>query len=79
VEVAEHTDELDGLPVFWRGRPGHGTPAVYLHDAPLSADEWAPFLAAETGPAIAVDLPGFGRSGKPGSLPFDLPFYDAWI
>jgi pimeloyl-ACP methyl ester carboxylesterase len=99
VGVAQHTDELDGLPVFWRereepddaaaarsGEPGRraggnaaGTVALYLHDAPLSADEWAPFLAAETGPAVAVDLPGFGRSGKPGSLPYDLPFYDAWL
>jgi pimeloyl-ACP methyl ester carboxylesterase len=99
VEVAEHTDELDGLPVFWRersapddaaaarsGEPGWragsnavGTVALYLHDVPLSADEWTPFLAAETGPAVAVDLPGFGRTGKPGSLPYDLPFYDAWL
>ena len=79
MEVAEHTDELDGLPVFWRERAGEGTVALYLHDVPLSADQWAPFLAAETGPAVAVDLPGFGRTGKPGSLPYDLPFYDAWL
>jgi pimeloyl-ACP methyl ester carboxylesterase len=79
VEVAEHTDELDGLPVFWRERAGEGTPALYLHDVPLSSDEWAPFLAAETGPAVAVDLPGFGRSGKPGSLRYDPPFYEAWL
>jgi pimeloyl-ACP methyl ester carboxylesterase len=79
VEVAEHTDELDGLPVFWRERAGQGTPALYLHDVPLSSDEWAPFLAAETGPAVAVDLPGFGRTGKPGSLSYDPPFYEAWI
>ena len=79
VKPAEHTDELDGLPVFWREREGEGTPALYLHDVPLSADEWEPFLDADTGPAIAVDLPGFGRSGKPGSLPYDLAFYDAWI
>jgi pimeloyl-ACP methyl ester carboxylesterase len=99
VAVAEHTEELDGLPVFWRereapddaaaARPGEPgwqagglaaeTTALYLHDVPLSADEWAPFLAAETGPAVAVDLPGFGRTGKPGSLPYDLPFYDAWL
>jgi pimeloyl-ACP methyl ester carboxylesterase len=79
VTVAEHTEELDGLPVFWRERSGTGTTALYLHDVPLSADEWAPFLSAETGPAVAVDLPGFGRSGKPGSLPYDPPFYDAWL
>jgi pimeloyl-ACP methyl ester carboxylesterase len=79
VELASHNDELDGLPVFWRERGGEGTPALYLHDVPLSADEWAPFLAADPGPAVAVDLPGFGRTGKPGSLPYDLPFYDAWL
>jgi pimeloyl-ACP methyl ester carboxylesterase len=79
VEVAAHTDELDGLPVFWRERSGEGMPALYLHDVPLSSDEWAPFLAAETGPAFAVDLPGFGRTGKPGRLPYDLPFYAGWL
>jgi pimeloyl-ACP methyl ester carboxylesterase len=79
VEASGHTDELDGLPVFWREHAADGVPALYLHDVPLSCDEWTPFLDADRGPWLAPDLPGFGRTGKPGSLPYDLPFYDAWI
>lgn len=79
MEVVERTGELDGQPVRWLERGGSGTPTLYLHDMPLDADAWTPFLAAERGPAVAVDLPGFGLSGKPGRLSYDLPFYDAWI
>lgn len=79
MEVVERTGELDGLPVRWLERAGGGTTTLYLHDVPLGADSLAPFLAAERGPAVAVDLPGFGLSGKPGRLPYDLAFYVDWI
>lgn len=79
MKVIEHTGELDGQPVRWLERGGRGVPTLYLHDMPLSADAWRPFLEAERGPAVAVDLPGFGLSGKGGRLPYDLAFYDAWI
>jgi pimeloyl-ACP methyl ester carboxylesterase len=78
-EVSEHNAELDGLPVFWRSAPSPsgGTPILYLHGVPTSSDEWVEFLAL--GGGIAPDLPGFGRTGKPGSLSYTMGEYDAFI
>ncbi len=80
-EVTEHTAELDELPVFWRSAPPpsgyEGAPALYLHGVPTSSDEWVTLLERTGG--IAVDLPGFGRSGKPGSLQFTIEEYDVFI
>jgi pimeloyl-ACP methyl ester carboxylesterase len=72
-EIAEHTAQLDGQPVFWRSAPtvDGGPPVLYLHGVPTNSDIWAPFLAATGG--IAVDLPGFGRSGKRGDLDYSIP------
>lgn len=80
-EASEHTAELDGLPVFWRSAEppsGYaGAPVLYLHGVPTSSDEWTMLLARTGG--IAVDLPGFGRSGKPGSLTYTIAEYDVFI
>jgi pimeloyl-ACP methyl ester carboxylesterase len=75
----EHTEQLDDQPVFWRSAPvaDGGTPIVYLHGVPTNADVWAPFLERTGG--IAVDLPGFGRSGKRGDLDYTVPGYTAWF
>ena len=56
------------IPVFWRSAPatGGGATPLYLHGVPTSSDDWVPFLERTGG--IAPDLPGFGRSGKPGYL-----------
>ena len=63
--ITEHTDELDGQPVFWRETASDGaTPALYVHGVPTNSDDWVPFL--ERGGGIAPDLLGFGRSGKSG-------------
>jgi pimeloyl-ACP methyl ester carboxylesterase len=73
--VSEHTDEIDGLPVFWRSAAGGGptsTPVVYVHGAPTSSHIWLPFL--ERGGGIAPDLPGFGRSGKPAYLSYTMEY-----
>ena len=78
-EVSEQGGELDGLPVFWREAPtpGGGTPALYLHGVPTSSDDWVEFLAR--GGGIAPDLPGFGRTGKPGSRNYTIAEYDAFL
>jgi pimeloyl-ACP methyl ester carboxylesterase len=81
------------LPVFWRSAPmqrGGGdanasssaaeTEAavpLYLHGVPDSSDQWLDFLARSGG--LAPDLPGFGRSGKPGSLSFTIEEYADFI
>ena len=75
-ELSDHRAELEGLPLFWRRAPvtaaGTAQP-LYLHGVPDSSDEWADFLARTGG--VAPDLPGFGRSGKPGSLSYTIPEY----
>jgi pimeloyl-ACP methyl ester carboxylesterase len=71
------TTEIDGLPVFWRSAPSDGVPSLYLHGAPMSADDWTPFLAL--GGGIAPDLPGFGRSGKPNSFDYTIDGYGRFV
>jgi pimeloyl-ACP methyl ester carboxylesterase len=82
-ELSEHTGDLDGLPVFWRSASAQAsaiaqaaTP-LYLHGVPSNSDEWLPFLERSGG--LAPDLPGFGRSGKPGSLRYTMDEYDVFI
>src|ERR1019366_6775916 len=66
VEVDPHTDEIDGEPVSWRSGSADGTPTLYLHGVPNSSLMWLPFLERTGG--VALDLPGFGDSVKPGTL-----------
>jgi pimeloyl-ACP methyl ester carboxylesterase len=84
--VSENTAEIDtpfgapgGLPVFWRSAPSSGgvAPALYLHGVPTNSDDWIPFLARTGG--LAPDLPGFGRSGKPGYLKYTIDEYADFI
>ena len=51
---------------------GAGAPIIFVHGNPDSADVWAPFLdrAGELGRVIAPDMPGFGRSARPGLVDF---------
>jgi pimeloyl-ACP methyl ester carboxylesterase len=78
-EVADHTGEIDGLPVFWRSAqpPAGAAVALYLHGVPDSSDDWLGFLERTGG--LAPDLPGFGRSGKPGYLTYTIAEYDRYI
>jgi len=77
--TSDHTETIGGIPVFWHSAPaGDGAaPALYLHGVPSNSDEWLPFL--ELGGGLAPDLPGFGRSGKPGSLRYTIDEYDRFI
>jgi pimeloyl-ACP methyl ester carboxylesterase len=77
--ISEHTAELRELPVFWRSGPvgAEHAPPLYLHGVPTNCDDWSAFLARSGG--LAVDLPGFGRSGKPGYLTYTIPEYEGFI
>jgi pimeloyl-ACP methyl ester carboxylesterase len=81
-EVSDHSGELDGLPIFWRsasapaGVTGSAVP-LYLHGVPNNSDEWLEFLERSGG--VAPDLPGFGRSGKPGTRSYTIAEYDRFI
>jgi pimeloyl-ACP methyl ester carboxylesterase len=69
----------DGLPLFWRSAPvttGGATP-LYLHGVPTNSDDWIGFLERTGG--LAPDLPGFGRSGKPGTLTSTIEEYADFI
>lgn len=78
--VTEHTADVDGMPVFWRAAQARDDAAatpLYLHGVPSNSDEWLPFMARSGG--IAVDLPGFGRSGKPAALAYTIAEYAEFI
>jgi pimeloyl-ACP methyl ester carboxylesterase len=84
--VSERHGEIDtpfgaqgGLPVFWRSAPSppDGAVPLYLHGVPTNSDDWVPFLRLTGG--LAPDLPGFGRSGKPGSLKYTISEYDHFL
>lgn len=73
MQVDEHTIEVAGTAVFYRRADADGAPAVYLHSAPTSSDDWLGALQQNGG--VAPDLIGFGRSGKGGHLAYTLPAY----
>jgi pimeloyl-ACP methyl ester carboxylesterase len=72
--VEERELVLDGVRVFYRRVPGEGTPAVYCHGNPTHSEDWSPFLA-RGGAAVAIDMPGWGRSDKPDPGRFDYSMY----
>jgi pimeloyl-ACP methyl ester carboxylesterase len=75
LEVAERTADVAGLAVHHR-RAGDA-PILYLHGVPTDSRDWIPFLERCGG--IAPDLPGFGRSAKPGDFDYSIPGYDRFL
>jgi pimeloyl-ACP methyl ester carboxylesterase len=75
--VIEETIELDDQPVFLRRAGDDDVPILYLHGLPTSSFDWIELL--EIGGGIAVDLPGFGRSGKRGDLDYSLAGHVAFL
>jgi pimeloyl-ACP methyl ester carboxylesterase len=77
-DVAQHTEELDGVPVSWRSADaGDGPSALYVHGVPNSSAMWRPFLERTGG--LAIDLPGFGGSVKAGTFPFSIAGFDGFL
>ena len=74
VEIETGELSLDGVRVFYRRVPGEGTPNVYFHGNPSHGEEWLPFME-RGGPAIAIDMPGWGRSDRPDPARFDYSMY----
>ena len=64
--IEERNLLVDGVRVFMRSIPGEGVPAVLVHGHPTHSEDWLPFLERLEGPAVALDLPGWGRSERPG-------------
>jgi pimeloyl-ACP methyl ester carboxylesterase len=66
---------VDGVSTFFRRVPGEGPPTLFVHGVPVHSEDWVPFLERMSGPAIALDLPGFGRSERPNPAEFDYSMY----
>lgn len=62
---------VDGVATFFRRLPGEGPPVVFVHGVPTHSEDWMPVMEGLRGPAIALDLPGFGRSDRPPAEGFD--------
>ncbi|MGA8220005.1 MAG: alpha/beta hydrolase [Solirubrobacterales bacterium] len=69
--VETGTVMVDGVSTFFRRMKGEGPPTVFVHGNPTHSEDWRPFLERMTGPALALDLPGWGRSGRPSPSEFD--------
>jgi pimeloyl-ACP methyl ester carboxylesterase len=48
---------------------------VFVHGVPTHSEDWMPFLEVMEGPAIALDLPGFGRSERPHQRDFEYSMH----
>jgi pimeloyl-ACP methyl ester carboxylesterase len=72
--VEEGRVRIDGVEAFYRRVQGKGTPTVYCHGNPTHGEDWLPFLERR-GPALAIDMPGWGRSDRPDPARFDYSMY----
>jgi pimeloyl-ACP methyl ester carboxylesterase len=72
--IEERELVVDGVRAFYRRVPGEGTPVVYCHGNPTHGEDWLPFLE-RGGPAIAIDMPGWGRSDRPDPAHFDYSMH----
>jgi pimeloyl-ACP methyl ester carboxylesterase len=62
---------VDGNSTFFRRVPGDGPPTLFVHGNPTHSEDWLPFLERMAGPALALDLPGWGHSARPSPSEFD--------
>jgi pimeloyl-ACP methyl ester carboxylesterase len=75
VDIIEHRAEIAGIETFWRQAGEAHT--LYVHGNPTNSDDWVPFLERTGG--VAMDLPGFGRSAKPGHFDYSIEGYADWL
>ena len=72
--------EVAGVPLFWREAPAPRADTarvLYVHGVPTNSDDFLPFLERTGG--LAPDLPGFGRSGKPGDFDYSIAGYSRFL
>ena len=75
MDIIEHRAEVAGIETFWR--QAGDAPVLYVHGNPNNSDLWLPFLERTGG--VAMDLPGFGRSAKPGHFDYSIEGYGRWL
>jgi pimeloyl-ACP methyl ester carboxylesterase len=72
--IEERELVVDGVRVFYRQVEGDGTPVIYCHGNPTHGEDWVP-LIERGGPAVAIDMPGWGRSDRPDPGRFDYSMH----
>ncbi len=75
MEIAERQSEVAGLGVHWRH--AGDAPVLFVHGVPTASFDWDPMLSRIGG--VAPDLPGFGRSDKPGDFDYSIEGYDRFL
>jgi pimeloyl-ACP methyl ester carboxylesterase len=72
------TIDVDGSTLGYR-ELGSGPPVVLVHGWPTSSHLWRNVMPAlaEHNRVLALDLPGFGASGKPADARYDFDFFEA--
>jgi pimeloyl-ACP methyl ester carboxylesterase len=79
--AAARDPEVDLVRGSGAGEASAPESVIYLHGAGMSSDIWRPFLERTGG--LAVDLIGFGRSGKGGHLDYTpeglANFVERWL
>lgn len=73
--VEQRVTNVAGVRTFYRLVPGDGPPTVFVHGNPTHSEAWLPFLERMRGPAVALDLPGWGFSETPGRDRFDYSMH----
>jgi len=63
------------------GPEGEAEAVVFVHGNPGSGEDWEDLLAAvgEDRRAIAADMPGYGRAGRPRDFDYTVPGYAAFL
>jgi pimeloyl-ACP methyl ester carboxylesterase len=77
--VSEERVVIAGVETFWRrAEPDSGSPPpLFIHGVPTNSDIWLPLLEKAGG--LALDLPGFGRSGKPADFDYSIGGYERFL
>jgi len=73
--------DVGGIGTFVRRRDGEGTPTLFVHGNPTNSVDWTPFLERLDTPALAPDLPNFGRSARlsPGRFDASMEAYGDFV
>ena len=70
--VEERVVDVDGVRCFYRQVAGSGPPTIFVHGNPSHSEDWVPFLERLDGPALALDLPGWGFSDSPRDFDYSM-------
>ncbi|MDR7302262.1 alpha/beta fold hydrolase [Haloactinomyces albus] len=82
--MQEKTDVVDEIPMRWLER-GEGTPVVFVHGIPTSAELWRHVLPrVRNGRCLAWEMPGYGASIPAGndrdiSVARQADYLSAWL